>query len=118
MELAEFEIIIKNLSSQLEVLNIIHGSDEDYLDADRWERMIKNHIPHLREFHYGYHKYDSSEYLENFLYMKMNQFTSPFWTERQWFFGAEISTETVMYSISSHKYAKKAILLQRLLFFF
>jgi hypothetical protein len=113
MKLAEFESIMKNLSSQLEVLNIEHHSDEDYFDADQWERMIKNHIPHLRQFDYGYHTFDSSEYLENVFYMKINQFISPFWTERQWFFQAEISDDVIVYSIYSHKYAKKPILLQK-----
>ena len=41
--------------------------------------------------------------------MKLNQFTSPFWTERQWFFEAEISTDCMAYSISLHKYAKRRI---------
>jgi hypothetical protein len=91
------------------VLNIKHFSDEDYFDADRWERMIENHIPHLCKFHYEYREFDSSEYLVNCLYIKMNQFTSPFWTERPWFFQAEISTDVIAYSIYSHKYDCKPI---------
>ena len=113
MKLVEFESIIKILSSQLQVLNIRHFHDEDYFDADRWERMIKNHIPHLSKFHYEYREFDSSEYLENCLYVKMNQFTSPFWTERPWFFQAEISTDVIAYSIYSHKYGYKPIWLQK-----
>ena len=67
MARVEFESIVKNVSSQLEVLNIQHHSDEDYLDADRWEQMIKNHIPNLKEFNYEYRKFDDSEHLENVL---------------------------------------------------
>jgi hypothetical protein len=119
MKLAEFESIMTNLSSQLQVLNIEYSLDEDYLDADRWEQRIKNHIPHLRKFDCEYHTYDSSEYLNNSFYMMMNQFTSPFWTEQPWFFQAEISTEAVVYSIYSHQYVKKPIFYcKRLLFLF
>ncbi len=118
IEVAEFESIIKNLSSQLQVLNIEYDLDEAYLDADRWERMIKNHIPHLRKFDCEYRTFDSSEYLENSFYMIMNQFTSPFWTERPWFFQAEISDDVIVYSIYSYKYAKKPILLQKTSLFF
>jgi hypothetical protein len=113
MKLAEFESIMTNLSSQLQVLNIEYYLDKDYLDADRWEQMIKNHIPHLRKFDCKYRAFDLSKDLKNSFYMIMNQFTSPFWTEQPWFFQAEISNDVIMYSIYSHQYAKKPILLQK-----
>ena len=118
MTIVEFERIVKNLSSQLEILNIQHHSDESYFDANQWERMINNHIPHLQKFDYNYDVFDSSEYLQNDFYMKMNQFTSSFWTERQWFFEAEISTDSIAYSICSHKCAMRPIDCKRSLFLF
>lgn len=106
MRRIEFESVVKTLSAHVEILDIQHDSGEDYFDADRWKRMIQNHIPHWKKFDYKYRTFDDSEELEDVLHLKMNQFTSRFWTEKRWFFEAEISTDTIMYSISSHKYAR------------
>ena len=106
ISLAEFESTVRTLSCHLETLNIEHFANEDYLHADRWERMIRNHMTHVRKFNYKYHTFDNSEYLTNAVYLTMNQFTSPFWTEQRWFFTAQISTDVIEYSISSHKYVE------------
>ena len=103
MCLTEFESIVRILSSDVEVLNILHDSGEDYFDANRWERMIQKHVPYLQKFDYKYRTFDDCEDLEDVLHLKMDRFTSPFWTEQQWFFEVEISTDTIVYSISSHK---------------
>ena len=103
MSLTEFESIVKTLSSQVEILNILHYSDEDYFDANRWKQMIENHLSYLHKFDYKYLTFDASKYLQNVLYLKINQFTSPFWIEQRWFFEAEIRADTIAYSISSDK---------------
>lgn len=109
INLSEFESTIRTLSSHVETLNIGHCIHGDCFGADRWERMIKNHMTHLQKFNYKYHIYDDSVHLEKTLYLTMNHFTSPFWTEQQWFFEIGISTNVLVYSICSHKYVTRHI---------
>jgi len=99
------EIFLKNISSQLQVLSIKSFVDEHGLDADRWERLINNYLPHLRHFDYRELYYLVSD--ADLVYMKMNQFTSPFWIERQWFFQFELIYNQLNCSIHTDKYMKK-----------
>ncbi|UJR38747.1 hypothetical protein I4U23_031412 [Adineta vaga] len=46
----QFEIFIKNISHQLQVLYITIDNDTTYLDADRWEKLIVSSMPYLRIF--------------------------------------------------------------------
>jgi hypothetical protein len=110
----EFKLFITKVSSQLQVLKIQQYTYEDYLDVDRCQRLIKNYMPHLRKFDYEYHDIDPFYQGEDFVYMKMNRFISPFWIERQWFFEATIIDHELIYSIHLHRYNKRCILLQKI----
>jgi hypothetical protein len=100
----DFEIFITKVSSQLRVLNVTQYMTVAYLDADRWERLIKKHIPHLRRFYYKYQEYFELEEEESIdLCMKIKQFTSRFWIERQCFAKVEISYHETSYSIQSYR---------------
>ena len=95
------EIFLKSISSKLQVLSIKNFVDKHSLDADRWERLITNYIPHLR--HFDYRELYTYANAADPVYMKMDQFTSPFWIERQWFFEFKLIYNQLNCSIHTDK---------------
>jgi hypothetical protein len=81
----QLEHMIQHLFNQAQVLRISTPLMRGYLDADRWERLILYHMPHLGIFDIfvscGPYDYDITAYI-----FSLNRFTSSFWFERQWFF--------------------------------
>jgi hypothetical protein len=98
----EFEIFIKKISSELQLLRL-KTSSPSYLDAKRWKQLIKKHIPHLHEFHFDCRT--DAELLTDITPdpETLIQFTSPFWMERNWFFEFEDTADGYTYSIHPAK---------------
>lgn len=90
MEFDEFELLVRNYFQQIQVLHFSRNFDEQFLNANRWERLIVSHMPQLRifDFHCTMSAFDQNKF-DNLI----NHFHSPFWLERQWFF-AHGSTST------------------------
>ncbi|CAF3711886.1 unnamed protein product [Rotaria sordida] len=88
----EIEMFLTNVSSQLEVLRINTFKDVNYLDANRWERIISQHLHHLNIFEFKYEEL-AREGLEVTVYHeRLNEFNSLFWIKRKWFFRIYIDT--------------------------
>jgi hypothetical protein len=91
------EIFLRHISSQ-------------YLDANRWERLITNHLPYLRKFEFHYWNSDSDAHFFLLYDSHIDHFLSPFWIERQRLLQIEIDTfsnnSEITYSIDSNKYVK------------
>jgi len=89
----DFEIIVKNYFRQVQVLKIaiqyigFFHADKEYINADRWERLILIHMLNLRifDFQYSYRGLDSNDERQTFETL-INKFNSKFWIEHQWFF--------------------------------
>ena len=80
-----FEPLIKHVFHQVQVLQISTPGDQNYLMARRWESLILRYMPHLRIFDIHHHAYINNE--RNAIYADLvDQFESPFWLEREWFF--------------------------------
>jgi len=94
-----FEMFIKKISSQLEVLRLETSSHPDYLNATRWKQLIRKHIPRLRKFHFDHQVYDPVFNKLSPNHEAINQFASTFWIERQWFFEFKDSIDEHVYSI-------------------
>jgi len=81
------EPLIRKLFHQLQVLRISTSDDNSYLDAKRWQGLILTSMPYLRIFDFQYNDFvkntsnDKAQY-----YDRVDQFNSPFWSERRWFF--------------------------------
>ncbi|CAF4369034.1 unnamed protein product [Rotaria sp. Silwood2] len=103
VEFDALENFIKKISSQLQVWHLNTFGETAYLDANRWRRLITNHIPHLCKFYFNH--YMSIDDGANPDYESINQFTSIFWTKRQWFFELKENLDEFVYSI--HPYRKK-----------
>jgi len=78
LQFDRFEIFIKKISSQLQVLPITLSNDRAYLDGNQWERIIVQHMSHLRKFDYDYRHFveDSLELTTD--HALVHRFTSSF----------------------------------------
>jgi hypothetical protein len=108
----EFEMFISKINSKLSVLSVESLSDDiTYLDLDRWEELILKYLPQLEKFYLKYHVNFQDDDETPMFYKEPYQFVSPFWTERQWIFDAEVDFYSVIYSIRPYKYMKKSFFL-------
>jgi hypothetical protein len=106
LEFRDLEKFMEKISSQLRVLYINTSLDSLYLDADRWERIISQHLPLLRTFNFEYKDFNLISH--NVL---VNKFTSSFWIDRRWIFELKVdmhqeSITKMIYGIHSYKYVK------------
>ncbi len=104
----EFEMFIKTISSQLQILHISVPWNATYLNANRWEQLIKNHMPHLHKFYFKSEQY----YTDNAFniepgYTVLDKFTSSFWIQRKWFSELKINHTEVFFSIYPYRYVEK-----------
>jgi hypothetical protein len=103
----QLEQFVKNYCHHVEILRLTVRYHEEYLDAQRWERLIVSCLPNLRDFDMNieYHVLDNRQIA---LYDLMYQFNSPFWIERGWFFMHQYESEMgvhngVFCSINSYR---------------
>jgi hypothetical protein len=83
----EFEWFISNFSHQLQVLRISSERDSEFLNADRWERLITHQMPVLHQFSLQYQTIVDDNFADaNQYHHLMEKFTSAFWCNRKWFF--------------------------------
>ena len=90
-------------------------TSRDLCNADQWQKLILIHMPNLRIFDVqfdmsahtiGVRTFDDQLILKT----QIQQFTSPFWTERQWFFAHHFYHSTVggcrlmFYSVNPYRY--------------
>jgi hypothetical protein len=103
----DFEIFIKNMHCMLKALHFTVRSeykDISYLDAARWEQLILQDLPQLKEFKFEYYRYASDENELMISDGEHNRFTSAFWLRRRWIYEVTIDDEQFIYSISPYKY--------------
>jgi hypothetical protein len=106
----QFELMSRNLFNQLQVLRISISNDRAYLNANRWEQLIVFYIPQLRIFDFQYtnvleNDIDNNQLIYNSV---IDQFSSPFWVERKWFFAYEFHmkeyrNQVIFYSINPYR---------------
>ncbi|CAF1521905.1 unnamed protein product, partial [Rotaria magnacalcarata] len=81
----ELKIFIEKLNSKLKIFSLtIIVEDVTYLDANRWEELIRTKLPKLEEFYFRYSAYFSENYDTPLYFGQCNQFISPFWLQRRW----------------------------------
>lgn len=92
-----FEIFLQQLHCvNLEKLLLNNHSDDlTYLNADRWEDLIRRYIPRLQRLNF---RFSSREFP-----MEIHQFTGSFWTEHRWNFQIEITGGRTIYSIQPYR---------------
>jgi len=83
------EPMIKHLFHQVQILYIDIGAGDDgtYFDANRWKQLVLTSLPYLRLFDIAIsvYKLNSNNNVGHYL-SRIDEFSSSFWIERQWFF--------------------------------
>lgn len=100
----DFGLLMKSFFSTVEVLHISTSNDDTYLEAHRWEQLIKSSLPRLRIFdlHANGRSHTTDE-------SQLTHFSSPFWTKRQWYFAHEncsignSARRTNLFSVSPYR---------------
>jgi hypothetical protein len=96
------------------ILKVLHfttqSGDITYLDAAKWEQLILQDLPRLKEFKFKYYQYTFDENELMISDDESYQFTSAFWFERQWIYEVKIDDEQTIYSISPYKYIERKLL--------
>ncbi|CAF4039038.1 unnamed protein product [Adineta steineri] len=104
-----FELLIKNILHQVQVLHISTPADPKYLIANRWKSLILFYMPYLQIFDIDYHVYTSR--VNGVIFRNLiDQFQSSFWIERQWFFAFHmkvIGNYCQIYFYSTDPYRKR-----------
>mgnify|MGYP001028117369 FL=1 len=105
----QLEIFLGHFGRQLELFHINTSNDETYLVADRWQRIICETMPRLKQFQFQYHEWHYQNFRLTSSHQSIDKFTTQFWTNRQWTF--EITADMnywppirTIYSISSVRY--------------
>ena len=108
MPFGQFEALITKVSSQLQVLTLSTFEHSSYLDANLWEQLISQHMPQLRKFHFQHRESSDNNHQLTPYHQLINQFTSPFWTDRQWIFEITIDGLDFLYSIQPYRYLEES----------
>jgi hypothetical protein len=109
----EFELLIVDFFHQARVLRIVvqcaefDGVNREYVNADRWERLISTYMSDLNVFDFQYkcpmlRNDDRPQVFET----QINKFTSPFWVKHHWFFEYQHcprSNTTIFYSRNPYR---------------
>ena len=96
-EFSTFETFIGNISCHLRVLRIQLLENPEYVDAERWKRLITTSMPYLSKFYLDYDSFGCN-HDEIVLYELIDDATSPFWSERHWI--SELCIKTFCISCS------------------
>ncbi len=89
----EFESLVTEFFCQVQILRLAvclarySFNGMEYLNANRWERLISTHMVNLTIFDFQ-HQYSVSRYNDDraAYEAEVNKFNSLFWINRQWFF--------------------------------
>jgi hypothetical protein len=101
----ELEEFLLKLCFQLKLFNVkIRNMDENYLDADRWERFISQNMPSLNIFIFRYSDTIDDDFQMTDYHSLISSFTSSFWIDRKWIFKLLIEEDELIYSIRPYEY--------------
>ncbi|CAF4980687.1 unnamed protein product [Rotaria sp. Silwood1] len=104
LQFDKVQMFITKIDAKLKVLSVKSlAKDITYLNANCWKELIMNNFPQLEEFHLTFLIFLESIHRTSLYINKLNTFNSLFWIERQWLLQAEISLDTIIYSIHPFK---------------
>jgi hypothetical protein len=104
----EFESFLVKLCSQLQLLSVrIEYSEKSFLDADRWEYLILQHMTHLKKFIFCYTDTINKDLQISPWHSLINRFTTLFWINRKWILKISLEMNQFAYSIGPYKYVWK-----------
>ncbi|CAF1199928.1 unnamed protein product [Adineta ricciae] len=102
MDFDTFEIFLRRISSNLQIMKVVTFNDSSYLDANRWQQLISTNMLQLQKFYFEYHEYFDDDYKVTPVHQSANQFTNQFLIEKQWKFDISIDNFEIIYSIQPY----------------
>lgn len=97
-----FEVNLTKICRSIRSLHLKTSWKINYLNANRWENLIRKRMPYLRSFSL---QYTESIYENSIIqpeHLLLNQFSSKFWIDRQLMFELEIEVSAVFPFSSSY----------------
>ena len=106
-----FEMLIKKISSQLQVIHLSTTHYHTYFNTKRWEQLICQYLPQLSRLEMKYNDSLMGEFRPLWYHQSIVRFSSPFWIERQWILylkvvivgGHQLNRGTITYSLLPYK---------------
>jgi hypothetical protein len=83
----QLEPLITNCFQHVELLRLTTSGDLAYLNAKQWKKLIASSMPCLRIFDINHQNDRENEPIS--YHIAVNEFESPFWTERRWCFASQ-----------------------------
>ena len=107
----EFEWFVSSFSQQLRVLRIITKQEIEFLDADRWQKLITKRMPQLDRFEFQHRARIEGIFADHAEYhARIDLFQSSFFSGRKWFFThkhyrtEDVPVGIVFYSTRPYRY--------------
>ena len=103
------ETFLTIVAPELQCLTIkCYEKVDFFFSAERWERVITQHFPHLSTFNFTYVETIDEDFVVTQHHEHMHRFTSPFWSKKHWWFNVQIDHDnwyehTVSYVVSTDK---------------
>ena len=102
------EAFLTKVSSELECLTIKCFEPVEFLNAERWERIITQHLPRLWRLNFIFEESLDEDFVVTQHHQHIHRFRSSFWSKRHWLFNVETDTNgwdanTVSCVISTNK---------------
>ena len=102
------EAFLTKISSELECLTIKCFEPVEFLNAERWERIITQYLPRLSRLNLTYKESIGRRFVGTQLHQHIHRFRSSFWSKRHWLFNVELDNNgwfvnTISYVISTDK---------------
>ncbi|CAF0874130.1 unnamed protein product [Adineta steineri] len=100
------QALLSKLPLQLKILSVtVSDRDISYLDANRWEELIRKNMPNLERFTLCLQeKMDERFQITNYHKTIPNYFL-PFWMEKEWIFRIVVEDDKIDYDIFPHSQA-------------
>ena len=107
------------LCSKLTILCVtIQSSDENYLDANRWECFITEHIPYLNKFIFSFTEDIDDDFKITPCHALINRFISPFWINKKWIFRILIDNDDINYLLRPYRYVLRTVFINNIFVFY
>jgi len=100
----EFKVLIQNVGYHVETLRFQFSSDLMYFDAKRWNTLIQQSMPNLRQFYLKYSDKITDMFQYKTYHSNLHRFISLFWIYKGWSYHIDMDFKhclsiTINYSI-------------------
>ena len=117
-----FDSLIQLMRELFRNVQVLHLTTENsstsptYIDTNKWQQLITDHLPYLRVFDIHIKRFINNADDQLRIEAAVNQFTSRFWIEKQWFFAHQLYLNRygdylLFYSINPYRYRQTSYLI-------